>query len=231
METANDIISEALQELIVQAQEQSIQAPDFQAGLRHLNRMMAALEAKGIELGYTKVALANDNITIPDGAVEGVIYNLAVKLSTSYDITITQSLFTNAKEGMDVLRVLGVNIKPTLFPDTLPRGSGNDDRVFDEVFFEPVLIPKDAFEIGVNETDIFTVDFTLYLLSGETIASHTVTSPDKVSIVSESETDGVITMTIKGLTVGLGSVCINVTTSTPRIIPQIVYFNVLDTCT
>ena len=81
METAESIVNDALQEILVQASEAPIQTVDFNTAVRYMNRFMFALDAKGISLGYTKVSKASDLITIPDGALEGLVFNLAVRFN------------------------------------------------------------------------------------------------------------------------------------------------------
>jgi hypothetical protein len=126
METAQSIINDALQAILVQASEQPIQAVDFQTARKYLNRMMATFDAEGISLGYTVINLPTDLVTIPDGAIEGVIFNLAVRLLPTYDMPLTNELKINARESKAAMRNLAVVILPTSFPCTLPIGSGNE---------------------------------------------------------------------------------------------------------
>jgi hypothetical protein len=136
METAQQVINDALQEILVQASEQSVQSVDFQTGRRYLNRMMTALDAQGISLGYTNIILPTDLVTVPDGALEAIVFNLALKLVNTYDIPAGPMLAFNAREGMKVLRVLGVTMTPTSLPCTLPCGSGND-KFYSDTYFYP----------------------------------------------------------------------------------------------
>lgn len=126
METANSVIKDALQEILVQANEQPVQSVDFTTAVRYLNRMMAAWAANGLPLGYTKVANAADPITVPDGAIEGIVFNLALRLSTQYDIQFAPELKSNAAEGLKTIRRIAVTRKATPLPCTLPIGSGNE---------------------------------------------------------------------------------------------------------
>ena len=73
-----------------------------------MNRYMLALDAKGVSLGYTKVTKASDPVTIPDGAIEGLVFNLAKRLAQSYDMPITPSLMicTTSKYGQLNLAIL-----------------------------------------------------------------------------------------------------------------------------
>ena len=67
-------------------------------------------------------------ITIADGAIIGLIYNVAIRLLSSYDITPNAQLGANARDGIDAMRHLAVTIAPTSFPCTLPIGSGNEQE-------------------------------------------------------------------------------------------------------
>lgn len=125
METADSVIKDILQEILVQASEQPIEAVDFQFVVRYMNRYMAQL-AVTTPLGYTAVSQADDVITIPDGAINGLIFNVALRIITSFDISPGQMLFDNAKDGLAAMRKLSRNKKATRHPSTLPIGSGNE---------------------------------------------------------------------------------------------------------
>lgn len=138
METASSLINDAFQEILVQANEQPTQSVDFQFAVRYLNRMMAALAANGINLGYTKVSSPNDAITVADGAIEGMIFNLAARLSPSFDIAVSPELAMNARNGMNSMRKIANRIQPTQMPCTLPIGSGNEgDYSYSDNHFYP----------------------------------------------------------------------------------------------
>ena len=124
METAQSIIKDSLQEIMVQSSEQPIQNVDFQTGKRYLNRMMATSPFSG--MGFTNVTLPTDLITIPDAAIDGVMFNLATKLLSTYDVALTSELALNARNGLKDIRRITVNIAPTDMPCTLPVGSGNE---------------------------------------------------------------------------------------------------------
>jgi hypothetical protein len=135
METAESLINDSLQELIVQASEQPIQPVDFQTAKRYLNRMMAALDSIGIALGYTVVVEPEDPITVPAGAIEGMIKNLAVKLSTQYSVPVGPLLFQEAKDGITTMRKIARVPRRTELPCTLPVGQANEHFDSDWHFF------------------------------------------------------------------------------------------------
>ena len=126
METGQSVVNDILQEILVQGSEQAIQAVDAQTAIRYMNRFMNALAAQGVSLGYTNITSLADPITIPDGAIEGLISNTAIRLLATYDITPNQFLVVNAREGLAAMRQLGVTIGASRFPGTLPIGSGNE---------------------------------------------------------------------------------------------------------
>lgn len=126
METAESVINDALQELLVQASEQELQTVDFQTGRRYLNRMMTTTPFN--LLGFTTVTNPSDAITVPDGAIEGLVFNLARRLLTTYDVALTPELLQSARDGLSEIRKIAVVVKPTSFPCTLPIGSGNEQE-------------------------------------------------------------------------------------------------------
>jgi hypothetical protein len=127
METANTVILDALQNIVVQASEASIEADEAQTAIRLMNRYMARLDAQGIDLGYTKVSNLADPITIPDGAIDGLISGLSLSLAPQYDVPITPALILQAKAGVQAMLALSFTVGQTSYGDTLPIGSGNED--------------------------------------------------------------------------------------------------------
>ncbi len=135
METAKSLIKDILQEIFVQAQEQNVQPPDFQTALRYTNRYMQQLDARGVKLGWTNLTKESDAVTIPDGAILGVVYNVALQLCNQYDFEPSAALVINARDSMGVMRLLGVKIPKSNFPSTLPVGSGNEQDYSDSFHF------------------------------------------------------------------------------------------------
>ena len=124
-ETAQSLISDILQELTINAAEQSIPAVDFQTAVRYLNRWMSEQDADGIKLGFTEVTNPEDAITVAAGAINGIIFNVAISLSTTYDIVVTPELAIKARNGLNVMIKLGSPIQGSKYTSNTPRGSGN----------------------------------------------------------------------------------------------------------
>lgn len=122
---ANEVVVDALEDLIAQAEEAPIEQPEARAAIRALNDMMNAWDADGISLGYTQVSDLADLITVPLGAIRGIKANLALDLCTKYGIIASQALLTKAKSGYKTCVNLAVDTAEAVFPSTLPQGSGN----------------------------------------------------------------------------------------------------------
>ncbi len=134
-ETAGSVVIDALGEAFINAQEQPTEAVDMAKGIRYLNRMMAALSVKGISLGYTAVSDPEDPITVADGAISGMMFNLATLLAPSYGEPVSIDLRANAKDGMKALLDIAVIVLPKALPCTLPIGSGNEGDFHHDHFY------------------------------------------------------------------------------------------------
>ena len=136
-ETAAIIAKDILQELVVQGAESDLTADETQTTIRYMNRYMAKLAGDGINLGYTKVSNLGDLITIPDGAIMGLIKNVAIQLAPQYDVPVSNDLAMAARDGLITMRNLGSRINEMAYPDTLPTGSGNETFQYsqDDHFF------------------------------------------------------------------------------------------------
>lgn len=125
-EKAGEVAKDILLELVAIGAEAELEADEIQSTLRYMNRYMTMIDAKGINLGYTKVSSTSDDITIPDGAILGMIKNVALMLCPQYSAVATVELIQGAKEGLEAMRDLGITLEPTPYPSTLPVGSGNE---------------------------------------------------------------------------------------------------------
>ena len=118
-ETAAEVVTDILQELVVQGDESPIDAPESQSVMRYMNRYMTMLAAKGVNLGYTKVTSLGDPITIADGAIMGLIKNVAINVASQYDVPVSGQLRADAMEGLAAMRKLGITYLPTSMPCTM----------------------------------------------------------------------------------------------------------------
>jgi len=128
MVTVADVAKASLQRILVQASEAELEPDEFQDFIFAMNNYMLALDAQGISLGYTEVKNLGDLVTIPVGALRGLIANMAIEVAPDYNGKISAGLVVAAKEGLAAMRRLGQIIVQTQFPSTLPIGSGNRDN-------------------------------------------------------------------------------------------------------
>ena len=125
MATAGQVIKAALQRIVVQGAEADLEPDEYADAIFAMNNYMLALDADGIKLGYTVVSNLSTEITIPVGALRGLIANLAIEIAPDYQGVVSPSLAKAAKEGYDSMQKLGISIVQTAFPSTLSIGSGN----------------------------------------------------------------------------------------------------------
>ena len=134
MATVNQVVKAALQEILVQASQSPIQPDEAEDAIFYLNNMMLALDADGVKLGYTKVSSLGDEVTVSDGAIEGMIANLAVNLHTQFtslETIVKPDLRARAADGRKTfLNIAFDGVGESSFPSTLPIGSGNEGDSF-----------------------------------------------------------------------------------------------------
>lgn len=134
---ANEIVVDALEDLVVQQDEGPIEQSEGRAAMRVLNDMMLSWDAAGINLGYTTVSSLGDEITVPLGAIRGIKAALAIELAPKYDVTPSPALVQKAKAGMQAILDLTVEVTNSEYPSTLPFGSGNYTDGYDTEHYYP----------------------------------------------------------------------------------------------
>ena len=134
--TAGQVIKAAFQKILVQASEADLVASEYQDAIMTLNMLMADWESEGISLAYTTVVDLTDTLTVPDGAINGIVNNLALELAPEYDVTPSPLLVTSAASSMKTVRKLGQSLFATEFPTTLPIGSGNDSYLYSDRYYD-----------------------------------------------------------------------------------------------
>jgi hypothetical protein len=127
MATALDLANRSLKLILVEAADSPLEADEYQDYYDALNDFMADLESRGVRLGFTPVTGPADEVTVPQGAIRGIVANMAIEVSPDYGGKVSQPLVLQAREGMRALRRLGQAPIRASYPPTLPLGTGNDD--------------------------------------------------------------------------------------------------------
>ena len=126
MATVAQVAKAALQKILVQASESALEPSEYQDFIFTMNNFMLDLDAGGVSLGYTEVSNLGDTVTIPPGALQGLIYNTALLCAPEYDGEVTPTLMRIAHESLKTMRKLGRSIPTSSYPGTLSIGSGNE---------------------------------------------------------------------------------------------------------
>ena len=152
MATAAQVVTAILQELLVQAAEQDLESSETTDTIFAMNNYMTAQDANGISLGYTVVTNLGDQITVPAGAIMGMIANIAIMVAPQFDVPIPQGLAEKARVGLSAMRKLSRNRQPTQMPSTSPIGSGNewDHHGWNSDHFYPGADEDILTETGLN---------------------------------------------------------------------------------
>ena len=127
MASAGTLVKQILNEINVRESEAPLQADETQDTIFNMNSYMLAQAANGIDLGYTAVSDLGDTVTVPDGALMGIVANVAIMMAPTFGKQVSQALVVKAKTGLAAMRKLGVTITASNYPAILPIGSGNED--------------------------------------------------------------------------------------------------------
>lgn len=126
MATAGDVARRALTQILVESPDSPLDASEYADALDALNNYMAEREYSGIRLGYTPVTNVADEVTVPAGALRGIIANLAIEVAPDYGGVVSASLVKQADEGLKTMRrIARPNVGRVSYPPTLPMGGGN----------------------------------------------------------------------------------------------------------
>lgn len=135
----SEVVKDALQKILVLAAEEPIQQADAILAMRVMNGMMTQMTVEGINLGYSVVEDLGDLVTVPDGAIQPIKDILASKLFPYFypQASEPNAIAIDRIEGKKTLLHLGVSVSASEYPDTVPRGQGNEDHssISDDHFY------------------------------------------------------------------------------------------------
>ena len=156
MATVAQVAKSSLQRILVQASEAELEPDEYQDFIFAMNNFMLSLDADGVTLGYTEVANLGDEVTIPTGALRGLIANMAIEVAPDYNGTISQGLIVAATEGMKSCEKIGQRIPTSFMPSTLSVGSGNesDDEGLTSNFYpsrQAEILAETTVAIGLEQ--------------------------------------------------------------------------------
>ncbi len=130
MSSGTEIILDALAEIGAHSIASPAQPGAITKGRDKLNSMLQSWLNKGIDLGTIPLDAPGDELSEPSGARNGIVSNLAIRLSTNFDngkVVVSQILKSNAdRDYYDIKDSYQINeIPEKIVSSTLPRGAGN----------------------------------------------------------------------------------------------------------
>lgn len=141
MTTKEDLVNAAYAEISLAGYVFDIDPEEKQTALMRLERMAAAMDARGIRIGYNLAgadAQLTDPVGIPDWAEEAYYTNLAKRLSVTLGKQLLPETLIAAKEGMETLLLGSMHIPQMQMPRHMPIGTGNRRNAKNQQFFNPV---------------------------------------------------------------------------------------------
>lgn len=125
MSTNADVIGDALREINVIGETDSVSAEQGAYGLRAMNDMIEAWTQNGINLGYFAQTSTTDTCPIPAWAKMGVVSALAIAMAPNYGKSISPELVAKATLAYaPISRNAALEAIQPLDDRHLPYGSG-----------------------------------------------------------------------------------------------------------
>jgi hypothetical protein len=230
--TKGQHVDSAYQRLRISGLTVKALSEEIEIALEVLEDMMSEFKSRNICSSYAFESSPNPNT---DSRIDPAYNNatsacLAVRLCSYFgkEVPMTlQSQATQALSNWSATTSRTNQINPT---NRQPRGSGQNFRFTNWVryyrFENNAPISCSTLELKVDEINNFGIDFNGYLNTSETISSYTTEPSAGIELISSSESGGVVTLQVKGKTGGFETVKITITTSSGRVNPKVVNFNI-----
>lgn len=138
-------IEAAFAEIGIASYNFDLSAEMLAEGMKRLDSMMAAWNAKGMRLGYPipsspSQGSLDDDTYIPDSANEAVYQNLAIKIAPMVGKQVSPDLKQSAAMAYNIMLAKNMEIPERQLSVTIPAGAGNKWRRF----YSPYLLrPED----------------------------------------------------------------------------------------
>ncbi len=240
MSLKGDIVAEAYAELRISGLTVQPGAEEFSYGLSRLEQMMFELSNRNICNGYN----FEQN---PDGATESGLdiaddymaaVNLAIRLIPSFNKQVPAELKMQASQALSNAagRTLTNTVRMVQYPRRMARGSGSTLRFNRwQRFYREQALPDNNCATNrmiVGEINDFQESFEAYL-DGETITAAVVTATSGLTLLSDSESGGVVSYRVEAnsnisTTGNFQWVNFQITTNTGRVELRQVSFEVAD---
>ena len=154
--TVKDVCGTALKLILVESAESPLEPDEYQDAMKSLNYMLLDWAGSGIDLGHTIATAISQDMTVPDGALRGIIANLAIDIQPQYNGQLLPGVAKMAKEGKETCENLGMSLGPMQHHPNLPIGSGNEANIsyLDSPFYgdlEQTILTEAKQQIAVED--------------------------------------------------------------------------------
>jgi len=157
MTTAQEVIQDALAEILVQGSEAPLEASEYQSAIRMMNDFMFDLDINGTSLGYTEVSNLGDTVTLSAGLIMALKKNLAVLLAPQFGAQVDPNLQVQAAKGVKTMKKAGAFVPDRYHPSTLPIGAGNQFANGSGAYINP-FFPNRQTEILRENNQVIAVE-------------------------------------------------------------------------
>lgn len=240
MSTKNEIINDAYTELRISGITVNPTPGQIAGALNRLEGMMSEYfvgSNLGVNYNFEVTPSVNSQTGVQLNHKFMMIYNLAVRLIPSFNKAVPQTLLDLASSAFSssLGTVAAERLRHVQPSRRMPKGSGNTVRnIYLNRFSNPIPLPPSSSannRILAGETDQYEESYKAWL-GDNTIASFTITSDPRLTIVTSANADPLITYTITAVdaeTQGIWQfVKIEVTDSIGRVDIRLVSFEVGD---
>ncbi len=178
---------------------------DITLGLEVLENMAALFEGYNICTGYNFEDDPDVNsITNLERKFQGpYISNLAFWILTNFGKTPMPALEREQQRDYSFLSANTAKVDQVPYPRRMARGSGNTLRYnrYQRFYRQQPEAPNECatHTMFIGDIDDFTEHFDAYLKDGETISSHTITSDNGLTILSDTLTSPDVDYQIKAV--------------------------------
>lgn len=208
---------------------------EISSALITLEDMMSEFKSRNICSSYIfeDSPSPNTNSGIDDAFNNATATCLALRLAPAFGIMLNPDIRGMATSGLSNWSGRSAKVNQIQPSRRQPRGSGNTFRFSNWARYyrggSPAPISCNTFDLKVGEVDFFGINFESYLLEGATIDSYTVKSTNGIDVIQHVQDESVINLECKGIASGYQTVTITVTTSTGRVNPELINFNITET--
>lgn len=150
--TKRYVVEKAFEEIGLASYVFDLQPQQLNSVLGRLDAMMATWNAKGLRLGYPLPSSPADSdldqeIGVPDSAIEAMFLNLSVRISGGFGKTVSPETKAFAKRAYnELVGNSAIPIEMQLGNTTIPAGAGNKGyRSYADRFLRA---PKDPLTVG-----------------------------------------------------------------------------------